>query len=283
MFCAKKLAVVGLASATALAISAGISSAVFPNDSVTHYAGCLNTNASPGGTFANVAVGETPSKPCGNGQLLVHLSGGDVTAVGTAAGSGLSGGKDNGAAALALDSTGCSSGGVLKWNGSSWSCGSDSNTTYSGSDFALSNQNCASGQFDTGVDTSGHLSCAAPPATPTDAYLASNGDGFPGVLSDGAEHEILTRQVPAGVYAVTAKGETYDGGHDYFVDCKLQSGDATFDESSLNASETEFESLTLIGTASLPSGGTLRVVCSTTDAGVQVQFKILTLRINSIN
>jgi hypothetical protein len=278
----KGIALLALAVATALALAAG-ALAVFPNDSVTHYTGCLNTNASPGGTFTNVAVGETPSKACGSGQVLVHLSGGDITAVQTASGSGLTGGKDNGAASLALDSTGCSSGGVLKWNGASWSCASDNNTTYSGSDFALSNQNCTSGQFDTGVDTSGHVTCAAPPTPPsTDVYHAGNG-GFPTVLSDDQLHEMLSLQVPAGAYAVTASGQSYDGGHDYFVDCFLKGGTDTLSDTAQSAQETEFQSLSLVGATTFSSAGTLHIDCQTSDAGVQVDWSIVAVKVSAVH
>jgi hypothetical protein len=54
----------------------------------------LNTKTSPGGTFVNVAQGDSPSKACGSGQVLVHLSGGDITNVATPTGSGLSGKLD---------------------------------------------------------------------------------------------------------------------------------------------------------------------------------------------
>ncbi|MFB6374203.1 MAG: hypothetical protein ABEN55_14070, partial [Bradymonadaceae bacterium] len=40
-------------------------------------------------------------------------------------------------------------------------CATDQNTTYDGSDFALSNQGCSSGDVVTGVDSSGNVTCAA--------------------------------------------------------------------------------------------------------------------------
>jgi hypothetical protein len=267
----QRLALVAVVATAALAVSGGVAFAVFPNDSVTHYTGCLNTNASPGGTFSNVAVGDTPAKACGSGQVLVHLSGGDITAVGTAAGSGLSGGKDNGAASLALDSTGCSSGGVLKWSGTSWSCGSDNNSTYSGSDFALSNQNCTSGQFDTGINANGNLTCAAPPTPPsTDAYIASHNDAV-GIINGTGDNEVLSLSVPAGNYAVTAKTNGLDLDNDYFIACKLWAGSSVLDETFANAESGEAQSVSLVGTASFASSGTLRVTCFTHDDGVEAE------------
>jgi hypothetical protein len=54
---------------------------------------------------------------------------GDITAVNTAAGSGLTGGAASGAANLSLLTT-CSANQVLKWNGSAWGCSDDTNTPY---------------------------------------------------------------------------------------------------------------------------------------------------------
>jgi hypothetical protein len=53
---------------------------------------------------------------------------GDITAVNTAAGSGLTGGAASGAANLSLMT--CTANQVLKWNGGAWGCAADTNTTY---------------------------------------------------------------------------------------------------------------------------------------------------------
>ncbi|HJQ51290.1 MAG TPA: hypothetical protein VJ838_12325 [Gaiellaceae bacterium] len=219
----------------ALAISGGVAYAVFPNDSVTHFTGCLNTSASPGGTFVNVALGETPSKACGKGQILAHLSGGDITNVQTASGSGLTGGTDNGAASLALDSTGCSSGGLLKWNGSTWACGVDENAggTITGvtagtgltgggtsgnvsvaldGSYQLPQSGCASGQV-VKSDGSGGWSCQDDIAGGSDLYYDSTdasqelprptgGDSDPNF---GEKVAIAQKFLPAGTYLLLAK------------------------------------------------------------------------------
>lgn len=117
----RRIVLVGLLAGFALASSAGMALAVLPNHSVARLTGCLNTSASPGRRFVNVKQGESPAKPCGSGQAIAHLSDGDITDVHPASGSGSSGGTDNGA--NALDSTDCSSGGFLKWDGSAWVCG----------------------------------------------------------------------------------------------------------------------------------------------------------------
>lgn len=58
---------------------------------------------------------------------------------------------------------GCGAGDVVKYDDDVWSCRADADTTYSGADFATSNQSCAPDQFVTGVGGSGALACAPAP------------------------------------------------------------------------------------------------------------------------
>ena len=150
---------VALGVVLAVVGGAGAALAAYPQDSVAVYTGCLNS----GGQIGSVAVGTSPAKPCGGTDTLVHLSGGTITQV--TAGTGLTGGGNNGYVTVGiqpgyqLPQSGCSSGQFVASNGSGgWSC--QSQKTYSGTDFALSNQACSTGQFLTGIDASGIKQCA---------------------------------------------------------------------------------------------------------------------------
>jgi hypothetical protein len=139
--------VVLAAVATGFALWASGAIAVFPDSSVASYAGCLNTGGSAAGTFSQIAPGDTPSRTCGSNQMVVHLSGGDITAVRTPAGSGLSGGTENGAATLSLAGSfalpqSCSDQQIAKWNNTSgaWACAND-NAYSNGTGLDLSSAN----------------------------------------------------------------------------------------------------------------------------------------------
>jgi hypothetical protein len=289
-FFKRRIALVGLAAGVALATAAGVAFAVFPTDTVTHYTGCLNTSASPGGTFVNVAQGETPSKPCGKGQVIAHLSGGDITNVQTASGSGLSGGTDNGAASLALDSSGCSSGGILKWNGSTWTCGIDENgggtitgvqagtgLTGGGTSGSVSlgidggyqlPQNCGNGQVPKS-DGSNGWSCQSDQTGATDIYSSSN-DSIPGVLSDDAWHSVISLSLPAGSFLVYGKGTVGDSDRDAFVGCDLMDGSTSLDHGGAETTDVQDQEFFDTSPVTLSAPTTLDIACRTTEAGVQV-------------
>jgi hypothetical protein len=209
--------VVGVVAAAALVLSAANALAVFPDDHVASYAGCLSTAGSAAGTFSRVALGDAPASPCGSNQMLVHLSGGDITSV--IAGPGLSGGGSNGSATLslaagqALPQT-CSSGQIPEWNGTGWSCGVDNDTTYSngtgldlsGTTFSVKPgyrlpQSCSDGQV--AKSNGSTWNCAVDDNTQSVAYTAGGGTVE---LAKDFSTTVTTLAIPndPGNYVITA-------------------------------------------------------------------------------
>ena len=137
---------------------------------VPEYTGCLTTAS---GIVVGLAVGPNPKSPCQAGQVQVHLSGGDITAVnvGTGANEGLVGGGTNGAVTIGISPSyrlpqGCKAGTVPKITATLWTCALDNDTTYGGADFAVSDQKCSFGQFANVINENGGLDCATPRSNP---------------------------------------------------------------------------------------------------------------------
>ncbi len=108
------------------ALAAGAAYAGHQDASVVSYTGCLNISGDSAGNVLKIKAGNSPLKPCGSGQVEFHFSGGDISAVRTPTGSGLTGGSENGAVTLGLTAQqklpSCAQGNVPGWNGSAWDC-----------------------------------------------------------------------------------------------------------------------------------------------------------------
>ena len=277
--------------AAGLMVVAGTAVAGHVGSDVTSYTGCLTVN---GGTLTQIKEGNAPLTECGKNQVAAHFSGGDITSITAQSGGGLVGGGSNGAVSVSLRRD-CDSGQVVKWNGSSWACATDSNSTYSagtgldlsGSTFSVepayrvkNTPDCTSGQFATGFDTDGDIQCNAPAAATLQAFSGpqANFDTGQGIPDDGAFHVMASVNVPAGNYFVTAKGRIGSAGNvDDFsaTECQIQSGAVVYDSMRWGSVTIDDNPSTTLALAGLghSDGGTIALACAADDGADGVELE----------
>jgi hypothetical protein len=209
-------------AALCIAALTGTALAGHETSGVKSYTGCL---VSGDGVMIKIKEGNAPKSPCTGGQVEAHFSGGDISKISVAPGSGLSlpNGGDNGEVRIALDAShslpqACDAFEFPMKSSSGWVCAdhdvgtglaltksiqsTGSSVTYRiGEDYRVKNDpDCPSGQFATGFNSDGVILCSAP--------SAATGAGFFSRLAGDEEiagtETVLSENLPAGSYLLFA-------------------------------------------------------------------------------
>ena len=285
----RKAVFLGAAMGIALVALAGTAIAGHIGEDVKSYTGCLTTS---GGTLSLVKEGNAPQRACPSGSVLAHLSGGDITEV--EAGTGLTGGGDNGSVTLSLDAghslpQGCDSFQFPMSNSTGWVCADHEIGTGLGlsktlapsgnsveyeiaSNYRVKNSpDCDSGKFATGFEDDGDIVCATPSAA-LQAFSSPQADydtGL-GIPDDGAFHVMASISLAAGNYFVTGKGLIQSEGNvDQFraTECRIQSGSVVYDSLRFGSNQIDENFQTTVALAGLGhhDGGTIDLACAADD------------------
>jgi Collagen triple helix repeat (20 copies) len=122
---------------------------------------------------------------------------------------------------------------------------------------------------------------------PSDAYMATEGD--PVFVPDIGATEILTLNLPAGDYAITAKAMV-NHPHTLVMHCTLSLGGTDLDHADAWADfaapegTLPDEELTLTSTGTLTAPGTATVTCATPSEDVTIaQTKIVAIKVGAVH
>jgi hypothetical protein len=296
----RRLGAITVAMVVAVAIGA-TALAGHLEDSVKSYTGCLAPND---GVIVKVKEGTAPKSPCTGTQTQVHLSVVDIPP--TSVTGALTGGGENGEVTIGLKAeftlpTGCSSGQIAKWNGTAWACAADENRIYEPGtglelvsltlfrvdpDYRVKNTpDCPSGQFATGFNGDGEIQCATPSSA--NAVQVFVGPQSPesgiGIPNDSAFHDVVSLNVPAGTYSITAigNGSQFDQ-RDWLLDCFLQAGSTTLSQAQVAATTEEVgggiaeaRSMAMASIRTFTGATTLKVACRTDEPGVGAEHFVI--------
>jgi hypothetical protein len=271
---------------------------------VKSYTGCLVTSS---GTLVKIKEGDAPQSACTTGQVPVHFSGGDITAISAQAGGGLAVTNGaNGAATLSIRRD-CTNGEVVKWNGSAWACAADSDSTYTagtgldltGSEFSVEpayrvpGKACsASGNFARGFDSSGAIQCAAPATSVPSIWVARVGRAdAPQVVSGTDGPIIASLNVPAGTYLLQATLTAHDddGDDDVGVFCVIRPHDGGGEPAGASGALADSStgtghSIAISNVVTFGSAGEAQLRCNSEVGSDHVQRVTLTaLRVATVN
>jgi hypothetical protein len=286
-----RIAIVAITGLAAVAVGS-VALAGHLGSGVKSYTGCLSTGD---GVIVKVKEGDSPKSACSGGQTQVHLSGGDITKVSVTG--ALQGGGDNGEVTISLKPeftlpSGCATGRVAEWNGTAWSCGIDDDTTYTaGTGLDLSGGNAfsiepgyripgksctTSGQFATGFDGDGDISCQEPSNAGVEVWYKTRAiAGTVVVLPKGEGVDLITMPLQAGTYLITAVATVGDrdgtalGDEEVSVRCNLRNGafaDLPVAAGFVEIGEEVFDdgpsgSIAIHGVLSLGTADTVRFTC----------------------
>lgn len=118
---------------------------------------------------------------------------------------------------------------------------------------------------------------------PSDGFEARR--GRIGLIGDARMHEIVARSLPLGSYVFTVKADFRDSDYDARVFCRLKLNGTVLDFGYKELErDAAADQLTLLGTGSLGSSGTLDLDCGTSQLGVDVESAtLIAIRVGALH
>jgi hypothetical protein len=146
---------------------------------------------------------------------------------------------------------------------------------------ANANENCAAGKFQNGVDASGDITCAAPPASAgPGVWSTSNGEVN---TPQNADTTVATLSLPAGAYLVEVSlmgADDLGGNGNVDMYCKLDSGGG----STWMSVDAVFVPLSFHQIVTLPAPDDVNAICHDEGGSDSVQNVVMTaLSVGSVH